>query len=86
MSVVNATIVITKEMRNEMNNLPNLIQAKVDAWSSVFSDDASCVARDNRYYAELLASQNEYTDEQVGVFASQLWNGEKTRAELGMSA
>jgi hypothetical protein len=86
MSVVNATIVITKEMRNEMNNLPNLIQAKVDAWSSVFSDDASCVARDNRYYAELLASQNEYTDEEVGVFASQLWNGEKTRAELGMSA
>jgi hypothetical protein len=77
---------VDREKENKMNILPNLIQAKVDAWSSVFSDDASCVARDNRYYAELLASQNEYTDEEVGVFASQLWNGEKTRAELGMSA
>lgn len=69
-----------------MNILPKLIEAKVDAWSSVFSDDGSAVKRDNDYYNSLLASQTEYTDEQVGVFASQLWNGEKTRAELGMSA
>ncbi len=69
-----------------MNNLPNLIQAKVDAWSSVFSDDASCIKRDNDYYDYLIASQTEYTDEEVSVFASQLWNGEKTRAELGMTA
>ena len=69
-----------------MNNLPNLIQAKVDAWSSVFSDDASCIKRDNERYNAMLASQTEYTDEQVAVFAGQLWNGEKTRAELGMSA
>lgn len=69
-----------------MNNLPNLIQAKVDAWSSVFSDDASCIKRDNDYYDYLIASQTEFTDEEVSVFAGQLWNGEKTRAELGMSA
>jgi 7,8-dihydro-6-hydroxymethylpterin-pyrophosphokinase len=73
-------------MRNEMNNLPKLIEAKIDAWSSVFSDDASCVKRDNDYYNSLIASQSEYTDEEVSAFASQLWNGEKTRAELRMSA
>jgi len=75
-----------KEMRNKMYTLPELIQAKVDAWSSVFSDDASCIARDYDRYNYMISNQTQFTDEEVGVFASQLWNGEKTRAELGMSA
>lgn len=69
-----------------MNILPNLIQAKLDTWTAPFSDDASAIKRDEEFYANLLASQNEFTDEEVGVFVAQLWNGEKTRAELGMSA
>lgn len=69
-----------------MNILPELIQAKLDTWTAPFSDDASAIKRDEQRYASLLASQAEYTDEQVGVYVAQLWNGEKTRAELGMSA
>jgi hypothetical protein len=69
-----------------MTTLANLIEAKVDAWSSVYSDDGSAVKRDNDYYDALLAGQSEFTDEEISVFAGQLWNGEKTRAELGMSA
>ena len=69
-----------------MNILPKLIEAKLDTWTAPFSDDASVIKRDNEYYASLLASQTEYTDEEVGIFVAQLWNGEKTRAELGLSA
>jgi hypothetical protein len=69
-----------------MNILPKLIEAKLDTWTAAFSDDPSAQKRDDEHYANLLASQTEYTDEEVGVFVAQLWNGEKTRAELGMSA
>jgi hypothetical protein len=69
-----------------MNILPKLIEAKLDTWTAPFSDDASAIKRDEEYYATLLASQTEYTDAEVGVFVAQLWNGEKTRAELGLSA
>ena len=69
-----------------MNILPALIEAKLDTWTAAFSDDPSAQKRDDATYANLLASQTEYTDEEIGVFVGQLWNGEKTRADLGLSA
>lgn len=69
-----------------MNILPRLIEAKLNTWTAAFSDDPSAQKRDDETYATLLASQNQFTDEEIGVYVGQLWNGEKTRADFGMPA
>lgn len=67
-------------------HLPALIEAKLDAMSAGFSDDPSAQKRDAETYRNLLASQSEYLDDEVSVYAGQIWNGEKTRADFGLSA
>lgn len=67
-------------------HLPALIEAKLDTWSAGFSDDPSAQKRDDETYRNLLASQSEYLDDEVSVYAGQIWNGEKTRADFGLTA
>ena len=71
-----------KEMRNEMTNKENLVDAKLDCWTAGFSDDFSAQKRDDETYARLLASQTEFTDEEISDFAGKLFNGIATRQEL----
>jgi hypothetical protein len=66
--------------------LANLIEAKLDVMTSGFSDDPSAVKRDKETYLNLLASQSEYLDDEVSAYAGQIWNGDKTRADFGLSA
>ena len=73
-------------MMERNNRLAKLIEAKLDTWSAGFSDDPSAQKRDDETYASLLASQPEYFDDEVSYHAGLIWNGEKTRADYGMSA
>jgi hypothetical protein len=68
------------------NRLANLIEAKLDTMTAGFSDDPSAQKRDDAHYASLLASQSEYLDDEISVYAGQIWNGEKTRADFGLNA
>jgi hypothetical protein len=68
------------------NRLANLIEAKLDTMTAGFSDDPSAQKRDDETYLNLLKSQSEYLDDEVSVYAGQIWNGEKTRADFGLNA
>jgi alpha-acetolactate decarboxylase len=64
-----------------MTNFQKLVEAKVDVFTSIWSDDFDAPKRDAERYERLLNSQSEYTDEQITKTAVGLYNGEITRAE-----
>ena len=68
------------------NRLANLIEAKLNTMTAGFSDDPSAQKRDDETYLNLLKSQSEYLDDEVSVYAGQIWNGVKTRADFGLPA
>ena len=65
-----------------MTNFQKLVEAKLDVFTSIWSDDLDAPKRDAEKYASLLASQTEYTDEDIYPVAASLYNGEKTRADV----
>jgi hypothetical protein len=67
-------------MRNEMFEM--LVNAKLDVFTSVWSDDFSAPKRDAERYASLLGSQTEFSDEEISAIAVELYNGTKTRQEV----
>jgi hypothetical protein len=48
-----------------------LVQAKISAITSVFSDYGNVVYRDTNNYNALLATQSEFTDEEITLVARQ---------------
>ena len=69
-------------MTNYPKNFQNLISARIDVWTAPFSDDASCIKRDNEYFAHLFDNQSEYTIEQIDEVVGLIWNGKVTRKEV----
>lgn len=65
-----------------MTNFQRLVDAKVDVFTSVWSDDFDAPRRDKERYESLLSSQTEYTNEQISAVATELYNGTKTRQEV----
>lgn len=65
-----------------MTNFQKLVEAKLDVFTSVWSDDFDAPRRDAERYASLLNSQTEYTDEDIVPVAVALYNGEKSRADV----
>ena len=54
-----------------MNIKQELVQAKISAITAVFSDYGNAVYRDTQNYNALLATQSEYTDEEITLVARQ---------------
>lgn len=54
-----------------MTTKDELVQAKISAITAVFSDWAGAVARDTNTYNALLATQSEFTDEEISQIARQ---------------
>ncbi len=63
-------------------NKGNLVQYCLDTWTAPFSDDASCIARDEARYQNALANQSEFTDAEIQEIVGKLWNGELTRKDI----
>ena len=55
-----------------MNIKEELVQAKISAITAVFSDYGNAVYRDTNNYNALLATQSEYTDEEITLVARQI--------------
>ena len=65
-----------------MTNFQKLVDAKLDVFTSVWSDDFNAPRRDKERYEALLNAQTEYTDQQIADVAAELYNGTKTRKEV----
>jgi hypothetical protein len=65
-----------------MTNFQKLVEAKLDVFTSVWSDDFNAPKRDAERYDALLNSQTEFTNEQIAEVAADLYNGKKTRKEV----
>jgi len=65
-----------------MTNFQRLVEAKLDVFTSIWSDDFDAPRRDAETYATLFNSQSEYTDQQIADVAAELYNGTKTRQEV----
>jgi len=65
-----------------MTNFQKLVEAKLDVFTSVWSDDFNAPKRDAERYDALLNSQTEFTNEQIAEVAAELYNGTKTRKEV----
>jgi hypothetical protein len=58
-----------------MNELfEKLVRLKTDTHTALFSDDGSAVKRDEERYQNALASQDEFTDEQITNESVKRWN------------
>lgn len=55
--------------------LKQLVQAKIDSMTAVFSDDPDAPGRDTAYYWSLLVSQKSYSDAFISQLASMSLNG-----------
>jgi hypothetical protein len=63
---------IKKKKRIEnMTTKQELVQAKISAITAVFSDYGNAVYRDTQNYNALLATQSEFTDEEITLVARQ---------------
>ena len=65
-----------------MTKFQQLVDAKLDVFTSVWSDDFNAPKRDAERYQNLLNSQTEFTDQQIADVAAELYNGTKTRQEV----
>ena len=58
-----------------MNELfEKLVSLKTDTHTALFSDDGSAVKRDEERYQNALASQDEFTDEEITNESVLRWN------------
>jgi hypothetical protein len=58
-----------------MNELfEKLVSLKTDTHTALFSDDGSAVKRDEEKYQNALASQSEFTDEEITRESVSRWN------------
>jgi hypothetical protein len=58
-----------------MNELfEKLVSLKTDTHTALFSDDGSAVKRDEEKYQNALASQSEFTDEEITKESVSRWN------------
>jgi hypothetical protein len=58
-----------------MNELfEKLVSLKTDCHTALFSDDGSAVKRDEATYQNVLASQDEFTDEEIHAESVLRWN------------
>ncbi len=57
--------------KNKMTTKQELVQAKISAITSVFSDYGNAVYRDTQNYNALLATQTEFSDEEITLVARQ---------------
>lgn len=57
-----------------MELFEKLVSLKTDAHTAYFSDDGDAVRRDEETYRAALASQTEYTDEEITAESVKRWN------------
>ena len=57
-----------------MELFEQLVSLKTDTHTALMSDDGSAVKRDEERYQNALASQDEYTDEQITAESVKRWN------------
>ena len=58
-----------------MNELfEKLVSLKTDTHTARFSDDGGAIARDEETYRNALASQSEFTDEEITAESVKRWN------------
>ena len=75
MSEVSATIKTTKKgklMNKEL--FEKLVNLRTEAHTARFSDDGGAIARDEKTYQDALASQSEFTDEEITKESVSRWN------------
>jgi len=59
-------------MNNEL--FEKLVSLKTDTHTARFSDDGSAVKHDEEKYQKALASQNDFTDEEITAESVRRWN------------
>ena len=58
-----------------MNELfEKLVSLKTETHTARFSDDGSAIARDEKRYQDALASQSEFTNEEIHAESVKRWN------------
>jgi hypothetical protein len=57
--------------KNKMTTKQELVQAKISVITSAFSDYGNAVYRDTQNYNALLATQTEFSDEEITLVARQ---------------
>jgi len=62
-----------------MKLFEQLVDASMDATTSMWSDDPSTIKRDNDKFDALFASQDRYSGELVHAVTSHIYNGNKSR-------
>ena len=51
-----------------------LVNLRTEAHTARFSDDGSVLARDEKRYQDAIASQSEFTDEEINAESVRRWN------------
>ena len=57
-----------------------LFQLKLDTITARFSDDGGAIARDEKRYQDALASQSEFSDEEISNAVTSWWNEKVAKA------
>lgn len=66
--------VIRKDNKMNKELFEKLVSLKTDTHTARFSDDGSAIATDEQRYQNALASQDEFTDEEIHAESVRRWN------------